>query len=794
MILTRNWLAKFMNLDQISNDQITTALNSLGFEVDKTVDYQHLNQGLVIGYIEDSQPIEGTHLTVNQVKIGSDKVVQIVCGASNVEAKTFVIVAPIKASLANGLIMSTKEIHGYSSQGMICALNEIGIPATDLTSQENESIYVIHSYNDLSVLIGEGIEKIGFNDFSWEVDLTLNRSDALSAVQLLKELGNYFQRPINYYRLTNKVKNQKKKVDFSLKINPALTSQVQTAGFSLFEINNDEGWLDVDDDLWLKFNKVSRQTNYLYDLANKMTLEIGQPAILIDYDKLKNAELNLTTTKMNDQELIVLKNGARVVEVLGMGVEKNFLVDEKTKRMLVLYFNFNPVLMRGQQKNLNQSTIALQRYIKPLYANKFEDATEALKDIFDDYAAIKEVQKVEYLVGPLPVNNKFETSLTTINHLLGTSFDVNEIRALFKFIDFEITIRGDNLTFIVDPNRIDLHNAKDLAQEVARFKGYDQVPSEPLNLLAQAQRKDFALDLQTKMITNLVGQGLTNIKTYSLIESGVNKAWNLFNLAKPLKLPSPLSKLHEVYRVNLIQSLLEVAENNALRGNRNLKLFEVADLYYKGSERVAHLGILFSGEFNRDFREKRLTDFYDLKGLIENIFSLYQLEPTKISYEPLEGDKVFEGMHPYQNAKIKFNNKVLGFIFRLNPQTEAKLKLPPTFLAELDLDSLFKGADLQTTIQPWSKFQATKRDLSLEVSAKISYSEITNIILAGVLDVVDCRLVDVYVDDQLKTQELMAWTFQITFNNSLHQLNEQELNQAWNQVLSNVEQVGLKVR
>lgn len=783
-----------MHLDQISNDQITIALNSLGFEVDKTIDYQHLNQGLVVGYIEESQPLEGTHLSVNQVKIGPDKIVQIVCGASNVEAKTFVIVAPVKATLANGLTMSAKEIHGYSSEGMICALNEIGIPATDLTLQENESIYVIHSYNDLSSLIGQGIETIGFNDFSWEVDLTLNRSDALAAVQLLKELGNYFQRPINYYRLTNKVKNQKQKVDFSLKINPALTNQVQTAGFSLFEINNDEGWLDVDDDLWLKFNKVSRQTNYLYDLANKMTLEIGQPAILIDYDKLKNLELNLTTTKVNDQELVVLKDGARVVEVLGMGVEKSFLVDEKTKRMLVLYFNFNPSLMRVQQKHLNQSTIALQRYIKPLYANKFEDATEALKDIFDDYAAIKEVQKVEYLIGPLPVNNKLETSVTMINQLLGTAIDGSEIEALFKFLDFKITTRGDSLTFVVDPNRIDLRNAKDLAQEVARFKGYDQVPSSPLNLLAQAQKKAFALDLQTKMQANLIGQGLVNIKTYSLIETTANKAWNLFNLAKPLKLPAPLSKLHEVYRTNLIQSLLEVASNNALRGHKNLKLFEVADLYYKGLERVTHLGILFSGDFDRDFRQNRLTDFYDLKGLVENIFGLYQLDLTKISYEPLSDDKVFEGMHPYQNAKIKFNNKVLGFIFRLHPQVEAKLKLSPTFLAELDLDNLFKSANLQTTMQPWSKFQATKRDLSLEVSAKISYSEITNTILTGVVDVVDCQLVDVYVDDQLKTQALMAWTFQITFNNSLHQLDEQELNQAWNQVLSNVKKLGLKVR
>jgi len=252
----------------------------------------------------------------------------------------------------------------------------------------------------------------------------------------------------------------------------------------------------------------------------------------------------------------------------------------------------------------------------------------------------------------------------------------------------------------------------------------------------------------------------------------------LFNLAKPLKLPAPLSKLHEVYRTNLIQSLLEVASNNALRGHKNLKLFEVADLYYKGLERVTHLGILFSGDFDRDFRENRLTDFYDLKGLVENIFGLYQLDLTKISYEPLSDDKVFEGMHPYQNAKIKFNNKVLGFIFRLHPQIEAKLKLSPTFLAELDLDSLFKSANLQTTMQPWSKFQATKRDLSLEVSAKISYSEITNTILTGVVDVVDCQLVDVYVDDQLKSQGLMAWTFQITFNNSLHQLDEQELNQA----------------
>ncbi|ATG97491.1 phenylalanine--tRNA ligase subunit beta [Mesoplasma lactucae] len=794
MILTRNWLQKFMDLSGISNDEISVALNSLGFEVEETKDYSKLNKGLVIGKVVESEKIPDSHLTVNKVQLGEKKFVQIVCGAPNVKEGIYVIVAPIGSTIAAGITMDERELLGYKSEGMICSLSEIGVSPSVLTEEEQNGIYIIESYNNLDALIGKGVDAIGFDDYIWDMDLTLNRSDALSSVQLLKELGNYFHSQTDFYRLDNKVKDKKNIEDINLKIAPSLDGAVNTAGYSIFMIDNYEDKLNVETDLWLKFNNCKSTGNYLYDLANVMAIEIAQPVILIDYDKLKSKDISLGTSTIDDQELVALKDGQSIIDVIGLEVENKYRVTDKTKQVLAIYFNFNPVIMRTQQKRLNTSNVALQRYIKPLYANKFEDANETLKDIFDDYALISSAHKLEYLLGPVIVHNEIETSVSYLNYTLGTEFNIDEIKDLFEDLQgFEIKGRSDDMTFICDPNRIDITGEKEVAEEVARIYGYDRIIPKPLVIKAMKHEQDLNADLQKKVTNYLIGAGLMNIKTYSLVNEEDNKHWNLFNLKKPVKLMSPLSNLHEVYRMSLGKSMIDIIQSNSAKGNKNLKLFEIADVYTTDG-RQTHLAWALSGEFNSDFRDRQEANFFYLKGILEDIFDLYNVDQTKVSYELIPTNKVIAEIHPYQNAKIKIGAKTIGFIYCLNPRYEEKNKLGKTFVGEIDLGTLFSVINETLTIKEVSKYQASSRDISLETSTDLAYQELIKELLDGVDYITDYKLIDIYQSEEMKKENKIALSISITFNNLTNQLNDATINGQWDKILNNAKEMKVKVR
>ncbi|PTD31448.1 phenylalanine--tRNA ligase subunit beta [Mycoplasma leachii] len=794
MIITRNWLKKYLNLDNISNDQINMALNSLGFEVDNVYDLNSLNSELILGYIEESKQILNTHLKLNKVNIGT-KSLQIVCGASNVDVDQFVVVAPINATIANGLTLTNKKIQNYESQGMICALNEIGISQSVINKEDQLKIYNLFDKKlDLKKYLGKDVKQIiGLDDYLFEVDLTLNRSDCLASFQILKELANYFDLEIKNY--DNKFNDFKENnLDLKITINKKIEEQIRTISYSNFVLNNHLNKLDSIDDIFLKLNQISSTNNLINDLSLLSTLATAQAHILIDLDKLKNFNLKLELINHNDKELLCLTSDNQIVNIIGLQTESNFSIDSNSKNVLNIMLNIEPNLMRKQQKLLNTSNINLQRYIKPINPNLFDLANSNLANLLSSYNLVNKAYKVKVLKQTYKNKTEFEIKISEINDLLGTDLTINQIKNLFKKLDFKINNKNDLLTFSIDPNRIDILSKNDLCEEVARLYSYDNIQEVALSFISFKKPKNLSLKLENKLTNYLIGLGFNNTKTYSLTNQIDASHWNLFNISDFINLLSPLSNLRQTYRTSLSKSLIDTAIYNHSINNKELKLFEIADIYNLNQSKQRHLVFLTSHHIYKNVLNHQLIEnnFYYNKEILENIFDLYNLDFSQIKY--VNNLDVIKEIHPYINASIYYQEQLIGFIYQLNPKFEAENKLNKTFVCEINLDILNKLKNNIIEAKTLSKFQSSSRDLTIEISNDLNYQDILLKAIRDVKYITNNKVVDLYLDDKLAKNNTKALTIQFIFNDLEHQLTEAEINTEFEKIISNVKKMKVVIR
>ncbi|PPE05445.1 phenylalanine--tRNA ligase subunit beta [Williamsoniiplasma lucivorax] len=792
MILTRKWLSKFLDLNKITNTQISHALNALGFEVESETDFAKLNTKLLIGYVEQIEKIPDTHLSFCHVNIGTKQPLEIVCGASNVAAGQFVVVAPVGATIANGLTMGERKIKGYNSQGMICALNEIGMPKTSLWEEENDMIYVIHSDIDLIHLIGKTVDEIKYNDYVWEVDLTLNRSDALASLQLLKEVANYFalkiQKPYTKNLDVKTISNPK----LDIHIAKHIQQEINSFTYQSYQIKENISNLHARDDLWLKLNGHKSLPNQMENMAMLATVQTGQPIILIDQAKLQDP-LHLEIIKHEDKDVLALIAKKQIVQIIGLETTPEFCVDNNTKTMLAIRLNFKSSLMRKQQKNLNLSNLNLQRYMKPLNPNLFELSDQVFMHILNDYKILEAKSAHVFEAKDANAKNKFVLTLGEIKNILGFEIKAHHIASLFKTLDFKIKHNGDKLTFYPDLNRVDLYGKNDICEEIARLYGYDNIPEAPLIIQSNHHEDKLKANLESKLGNYLIGVGFNNIKTYSLISKEANDEWNLFALKRPIVLNSPLSQMREVYRMNLTNSIIETAVYNSLNNNKRLKLWEIGDVYTR-EVRQRHLGVLVTGDVVQEpiVKNNLENNYFYLKGVVDAILAFYQIDPLRISFNEVK--PINKQIHPFINAEIKIDQKIIGFIFKLNPKFEINQKIKPTFVTELNLDLLFEMAEKTIIVKPIAKFQPSSRDVSLILPEFITYQELTQNILNDVSKVMSYKLMGEYENDEMKAKQEKSITLSFVFNDWDKQLTEAEITAEWDKVLNNIKKMNLTIR
>lgn len=796
MIVTRNWLNRYVNLENKADKEIEQALISLGFEVESVKNFAELNQGLYLGRINVVKRIENSnHLNFCLVDIGKELVSPIVCGANNVEEDAFVVVANPGACIASNQTIGIIKIKDYQSEGMICAYNELGISNKALTIEEQEGVLKLNmDKNKLYKLIGseDVLSIIGLNDTSFEFDLTVNRSDALAVYEVARELANYFREPLYPYvdKYNEKLVNLNKKINVNLE-----SKHIKGLSSLIVEVEeNEENKYNFADQNLLRLSEVVSVNNY-QDSTNIVTLETAQPLILIDYDQLKG-EVLITDCYEDEQvkkgDLVIL-NDNKLVNIIGVEVKKDYQVTSHTKNILVLTANIDLTQMRVQQKRYSVNNISMQRYIKPASFGKLNSALSSYTNLLQKNGYLKGCSKINFIK---ELNHKptiIKMTISYINSILGLSLNFNQIYDLLANLAFTITsITDDNIEIIVPEWRIDITEKADIAEEVARLYGYNNIEPKPpiLQLIAKQERvgeKTFK-NIEAYLLSN----GFFQTKTYSLVNHQINSLFNIFNYQqKPIRLSQPLSNEHEEMRVSLLKSLIDVAKYNNTRNISNVKLFTIEKIYLDNFE-TTHLCLIMQNDViaHKPTNNKLETSFFYLKGILQSILIKHNFDCNKLTYKNMATN---DAIHPNYSAWVYYDNKLIATLGKLHPLYIQKNNLKETYFLELDLNFLFEEKRKVTFYHEIFKYSPITRDISFLVNKDFSYETVASKIKNNTKNLVEIELIDVY-ENVDNNEETVSWTLSLIFNSIDQQLSDKDVEEEMNHIKQNLVNLNLKIR
>ena len=722
MLVSRKILSQLVDLSEISDEEIAHKLTFAGIEVESFYPLA-VGSNLVIGQISKIEKVEGSdHLNLLEVfmgsKYGSN---QIICGAPNVKKDAKVIVAREGAVLKDITIRKT-VIHGYESNGMCCSLLELGVDEKYLS--EDDTIGIALLDDEAKVGSEDVLNYLGLDDTIFDVRPLANRSDVLAIYNLARELAALFEREVKIPIFDGRVTKM-----------ATATVKTKTDKCPQFAIKELYGVKVGPSPKWLVNSLVSlgqRSVNNIVDIGNYVMLLTGQPLHMYDIDKLES--LNFSVRDDINQEFIGLDNKRYQLEkgdlvvlidnkpvgIAGVLGGQNSAVTASTKNVAIEAAYFDRAAIRVTSTRLNLTSEASQRFAKginPHITEKVLNFASALVSQIcepNDQTNIVNDDHIDHNQKVIEVTSDY------LNNLLGTDFSLEAIVATFERLHMSVSERANKLYVVIPPYRIDISDKADLAEELIRIQGFYNINSE----LPSTRTLSGGYSTQQSK-NNLVrrfiqSRGLHETLTYTLVSEEEVESFKYINQASRVELAHPMTPEHKFLRLNLIPSLLGVAQYNYARQQTNFGLFETSDVYGENTQAL-HLGGLLVGErLIQGLLKKQAFDFYDAKGLIEGVFSLLEIKDSR--YQIVEFDLGGEEFHPGRSAKVLIGNRLVGVFGELHPKVLASRNFNKTAVIafELDLSEIYQLKTSLTKMVPVPPFPSVTRDLALVVAEEIS--------------------------------------------------------------------------
>ena len=731
MKVSLKWLKNYVDLEGISAEEIAQKLTFAGIEVEEIM---HMASGtnLVIGEIvECEKHPESDHLHILKVDEGEKYGVnQIVCGAPNARVGLKVIVARVGAVLPK-ITIAKSTIRGVESNGMCCSLLELGVESKYLTEAQINGIEEL----PMDAKVGEEdvLGYLGLDDTIFDLKLLANRSDCLAIQNVAREVAALFKKDVNLPYVNH---YEGKKSNFKVDSQTDLCKE-----FAIREIRN----IKVKESpKWLKERLLAsgvRSINNIVDIGNYIMLLTGQPLHMYDLDKLKSEELTVRSDYEGDfvaldektykliKGDIVITNEDEVMCLGGVMGSLKCAVDENTKNLAIEVANFDAKTIRHTSTRLNLVSESSQRFVKGINKDQYEnvlDLTTKLLVELCDAKDIFETKKYDVLSHEA---NVIESSCRAINHRLGSEFKNEEIINTLKRVYIDINdYDGDNFKAVVPSHRIDIKLDADLSEEVIRLLGFDNVKST----LPRQETSVGALtntQLRKRQIRELlIANGLYETLNYTLVNDRLISYFKGLNNNEPYCLLHPMTEDHKYTRVTLLPSLLETLNYNLSRQGKDIKIFEVSDVYSKNGVEC-HLGIVLNGEDEyRHLMNKIPYGYAHVKGLFEAIMNLLAIDANR--YRLVRVSDKFKELHPGRAAEIYIGKDLVGIMGELHPNMmkEFDLGKAPTAVLEINLSKLLEVRVSPIKVIPPSRFQTVERDLALVARKDISAQEIIKVI------------------------------------------------------------------
>lgn len=757
MLISNEWLKEYVTIDD-SVSNLAERITRTGIEVDDLIDYTKDIKNLVVGFVKSKEKHpDADKLNVCQVDIGEDEPVQIVCGAPNVDAGQYVIVAKVGGRLPGGIKIKRAKLRGERSEGMICSLQEIGISSNYVPKTFESGIYV---FSEAQVPGTDALQALYLDDQVMEFDLTPNRADALSMIGTAYEVAALYN--------TKMTKPDTTSNELELSANNELTVTIENEDKVPYYSARVVHDVTIEPSpIWMQARLIKagiRPINNVVDISNYVLLEYGQPLHMFDQDAIGSQQIvvrqanegeKMTTLDGTERELltsdIVITNGQTPIALAGVMGGDFSEVKEQTSNIVIEGAIFDPVSIRHTSRRLNLRSESSSRFEKGIATEFVDEAVDRACYLLQTYANGK-VLKDRVSSGELGAFiTPIDITADKINRTIGFDLSQNDIVTIFNQLGFDTEINDDVITVQVPSRRKDITIKEDLIEEVARIYGYDDIPSTlpVFEKVTSGQLTD--RQYKTRMVKEVLeGAGLDQAITYSLVSKEDATAFSM-QQRQTIDLLMPMSEAHASLRQSLLPHLIEAASYNVARKNKDVKLFEIGNVFFANGEgelpdQVEYLSGILTGDYvvNQWQGKKETVDFYLAKGVVDRVSEKLNLE---FSYRRADID----GLHPGRTAEILLENKIVGFIGELHPTLAADNDLKRTYVFELNFDALMSVSVGYINYQPIPRFLGMSRDIALEVDQNIPAADLLSTIHAHGGNILKDTLVfDVYQGEHLE--------------------------------------------
>lgn len=780
-MISLEWVSDYIDISDQDLKELAVKITQSGINVEKVIT-NHIDN-LVIGkVISCIDHPDSDHLHVCMVDVGKSEAIQIVCGAPNVREGLKVIVSLPGAVLPGNFEIKKGKIRGVESNGMICALYELGL------EEKNDETYSkgIEELNSDAKVGEDPIKYLGLDDTLYELDIHKHRNnDCYYHIGFAYEIGAILNRrvvlPQDSFKEVNDSINNHFNLDVETEKCPYYTARM---------VRNIKIKESPDFIKRRLIRAGMRPINNVVDISNYVMLEYGQPLHFFDKKKLgdkvlvRDAKEGEKVITLDGKERIlssadiVITDGEKPVCVAGVMGGENTEVDDNTTDILIEAAIFDPVSIRYTAAKLDLRSEASIRYGKGL---NFEYTDKALKracHLLEKYA---DAEILTDIVKHDKVDKTIKTvefSPDDINKLLGIKIDEEDMKVELGRLDFAYEYKDRKFTVTIPRRRLDIDPyVNDIAEEIGRLYGYQNLVSTlPV---VPIRRGDYIGDVKyRKQVSKRLRRlGLNEAKTYTLISPDMAKLFDYEHKEKVI-LPNPMSIDKSVVRTSIIPSLLNVYDYNKKRKVKDILLYEVAKTYDKSYNEESKIAGLLSGNYiSNGWNFAKKVDFYVVKGIVEDLLDYMGF---KNRYSFTTGG--VDDLHPGISAKILLDKKEIGIIGRVHP----KILKDEVYVFEISLQALM------TEIKPLKykeapKYPSMEKDMAFILDKSIEAGKVIDIIKkAGGRILSDVTVFDVYEGENIDNSK-KSIAFKLNFMDINRTLNEEEVMQSFKKIIEKVE-------
>lgn len=769
MIITRQWLREWLDIDGISTNEICKSLNSIGLEVDSLTEHR-VPKGVVVGNVlECEKHPNADKLNVCQVDLGQ-KQVQIVCGAKNVAKGQFVAVATVGCVLGKDFTIKETHLRGKDSFGMICAPSEIGLPNIN-----NGIIVLDESIGQLE--LGRELREYSLlNDDVIDIELTANRGDCLSVHGVARDLSSFLNRDL-------------KTIDVIFEEDRRSVSRV----LALDIINNPK--CKIEHKFFeIKESKIPLLISYrlacieddnsdtIFKYLSYATQATGVLFIAYDFEKLQK----VITLKQNANDFSAIFAGDKELSVVGMNIDKEFKADNSTAVVVeASYIDPELISHKNSISDIKSDDIFYRSSRGSEPDIKFGlDYLCYICDANFDLAIYRgsNTRDIELETKSIKIDHKY------INDFIGQDTNASKIVQILQHLRFLVKIDGDSFIVGIPKFRHDVQNRQDIIEELVRIIGIDNIKSKALTFTQNRELDDTQDSYKkgTYLRAKAASIGFFECVHYFFDNKELMQKYNLPIIKEELDVTNPITNELNTLRSTLLLHLINSSSANIKFGKKSVKLFEVGRVIDENRDEHKKISFIFSGEVESasvdNSGKPKTISFFKFAKMISMVVGEFTLE---------NGENENSLVSPYEYARVIIDGKDIGFIARTHIKIEKEFDLAKSYICELDFDKIKNDLVI---VDEYSKFPALSRDLSLVIPKDLKFSKIRKFLRTVIPhQVISFAPIDIYESKDLGDNLSLTVKFNIQSNTQT--LKEEQIVSIMDDILLNLkDKFGIGIR